>query len=239
MKYFEKSYAAPEENLAADEALLELAEERGIETLRIWESAVPFVVLGLSNHVSVEVVTAACAQRGIPILRRVSGGGTVVQGPGCLSYALTLLIPEAGPLATITGTNRQVMEIHRAALENLLGEPVAVQGHTDLETGGRKFSGNAQKRGRRALLFHGTILHAADLELINQLLRHPSREPDWRGRRAHAEFIANLPATRKQITAALRMAWKAGEPLDSLPAAETMGRLAQRHGSSEWVNRRP
>lgn len=239
MKYFEKSWATPAENLAADEALLELAEERGIETLRIWASAVPFVVLGLSNHVSVEVAMAACAQRGIPILRRVSGGGTVVQGPGCLSYAVTLLMPDAGPLATITGTNRQVMEIHRAALENLLGEPVAVRGHTDLEAGGRKFSGNAQKRGRRALLFHGTILHAADLELINQLLRHPSREPDWRNRRAHAEFIGNLPATREQITAALRKAWQASEPLDSPPDGGTIERLAQRHRSWEWVGRRP
>jgi lipoate---protein ligase len=239
MKYFEKSWATPAENLAADEALLELAEERGVETLRIWESPVPFVVLGLSNHVSVEVATAACARRSIPILRRVSGGGTVVQGPGCLSYALTLLIPEAGPLATITGTNRQVMEIHRAALENLLGEPVAVQGHTDLETGGRKFSGNAQKRGRRALLFHGTILHAADLELINQLLRHPSREPDWRGRRAHAEFIGNLPATREQIMAALRVAWNAREPLDPPSPGDTVERLAERHRDPAWTMRWP
>lgn len=238
MKYFENSRAAPGENLAADEALLELAEERGIETLRTWESAVPFIVLGLSNHLSAEVETAACAQQGVPILRRVSGGGTVVQGPGCLSYALTLLIPDAGPLATITGTNRHVMEIQRAALEKLLGEPVAVRGHTDLETGGRKFSGNAQKRGRRAVLFHGTILHAADLELINQLLRHPSREPDWRNRRTHAEFVGNFPRPRWQITAALRAAWNANEPLDPFLTEAATGRLAQRHRSLEWVERR-
>lgn len=237
MKYLEKSWATPAENLAADEALLALAEERGIETLRIWESAVPFVVLGLSNRVSAEVATAACAQRGIPILRRVSGGGTVVQGPGCLSYALALLIPEAGPLATITGTNRQVMELQRAALEKLLGEPVAVRGHTDLETGGRKFSGNAQKRGRRALLFHGTILYAADLELIDQLLRHPSREPDWRGRRAHAEFIGNIGATREEIVAALRQPWSALEDARFELPARVLARLAARHTDPSWVNR--
>jgi lipoate-protein ligase A len=219
--------------------LLALAEERGIETLRIWESAVPFVVLGLSNHVSAEVATAACAPRGIPILRRVSGGGTVVQGPGCLSYALTLLIPEAGPLATITGTNCHVMELQRAALEKLLGEPVSVRGHTDLETGGRKFSGNAQKRGRRALLFHGTILYAADLELIDQLLRHPSREPDWRNRRAHGEFIGNFPRSRSQISSALRAAWNASGALDPLPDGDTIERLALRHRSPAWVGHRP
>jgi lipoate---protein ligase len=186
---------------------------------------------------SAEVATAACARRGIPILRRVSGGGTVVQGPGCLSYALTLLIPEAGPLATITGTNRQVMEVHRVALEELLGNPVTVQGHTDLETGGRKFSGNAQKRGRRALLFHGTILYAADLDLINQLLRHPSREPDWRGRRAHAEFIGNIGATREEIVAALRQPWSALEDARFELSARVLARLAARHTDPSWVNR--
>ena len=68
MNYLHLNFPTPAENLAADEALLDLAENEGVETLRIWESAIPFVVLGLSNHVAHEVAVAACAQRGIPIL---------------------------------------------------------------------------------------------------------------------------------------------------------------------------
>lgn len=239
MKYLHLTRPTPAENLAGDEALLELAEQAGVECLRIWESASPFVVLGLSNRLSREVDATACERAGVPILRRVSGGGTVVQGPGCLSYALTLRIPDSGPLATITGTNLFVMETHRAALAELFQRPVSVQGHTDLETGGRKFSGNAQRRGRQALLFHGTILYAADLGLIDRLLRHPSREPDWRGRRTHDQFIGNVVAGREQIATALLNAWAADEPADfGLPPA-VLTSFAQRHADPAWIHRLP
>lgn len=237
MNYLHLNFPTPAENLAADEALLDLAENEGVETLRIWESAIPFVVLGLSNHVAHEVAVAACAQRGIPILRRVSGGGTVLQGPGCLSYSLTLQIPETGPLATITGANRAIMETNRVALENLLGQPVKVRGHTDLETGGRKFSGNAQRRGRRALLFHGTLLYAADLSLIDRVLRHPSREPAWREHRGHDQFIGNIAVTRDQLIAALREVWSANETASFELAPRVLEPLVARHTDPAWVNR--
>jgi len=237
MKYLHLTLPTPEENLALDEALLELAESDGIETLRVWESAAPFVVLGLSNHASREINLAECERRQVPVRRRCSGGGTVVQGPGCLSYALTLRIPDAGPLAALTTTNRFVMERNRAAFEALVDRPVAVRGHTDLETDGRKFSGNAQRRGRRALLFHGTILYAADLGLIDELLHHPSREPDWRDGRKHIEFIANFPANREQLTTALRQAWTAHEPASPDFAAAVPQPLISRHTDPAWIHR--
>lgn len=239
MKYLPLSLADPAANLALDEALLELAEDAGVETLRIWEAPAPFVVLGLSNHVSQEVHRKECAARGVPILRRVSGGGTVVQGPGCLSYALTLRIENTEATRSITATNRFIMERNRAALEALLGEPVSVRGHTDLETGGRKFSGNAQRRGRRALLFHGTILYAADLRLIDQLLQHPSREPDWRERRPHQEFVGNIAAGREQITTALRRAWAADEPASFNPTGDRLKSMVAKHSDPAWVHRLP
>src|SRR3990172_4115245 len=66
----------PAANLALDEALLEQAEAEGAEAevLRLWESPQPIVVVGRSSRVELEVDQAACAARGIPILRRASGG---------------------------------------------------------------------------------------------------------------------------------------------------------------------
>src|SRR5204863_6569004 len=109
--------------------------------------------------------------------RRCSGGGAVLQGPGCLNYSLVLRLDSHPALHTVTGTNRFVMERNRAALESFLirGTPpqealfsksdignwkseIAVRGHTDLALGDHKFSGNAQRRRRRAVLFHGTFL---------------------------------------------------------------------------------
>jgi lipoate-protein ligase A len=239
MKYLDLTLPTPAENLALDEAFLELAEREGDETLRVWESPWPFVVLGLSNHLSREANVDACRELKVEILRRCSGGGTVVQGPGCLSYALALRIDEAGPLATITSTNRFIMETHRQAIETLIGQPVAVRGHTDLETGGRKLSGNAQRRGRRALLFHGTFLYAADLPLLGRVLSHPSREPDWREGRSHDTFLRNVALTRTQLCSALQQTWQTSGSRDFTGLRSATELLAARHRDAGWIARLP
>jgi lipoate-protein ligase A len=225
----------PAENLAADEALLdwcEAGEDR--EALRFWESPVHFIVLGYGNRIAEEVRLEDCRAAGVPVLRRCSGGGSVVQGPGCLNYSVVLEIARAPKLAGITDANRFVMERNRAAIEQLLGHPVSVEGFTDLATDGRKFSGNAQRRKRRCLLFHGTVLLGLDLARVAQWLLPPPRQPDYRRARPHGEFIANLPLTAVGVKTALARAWRAdgsfGEDL-----SKAIARLvAERYGRDDW-----
>src|ERR1022692_3821247 len=120
MKLLDLSLPTPAENLACDEALLDSCEEEnGGEILRFWEPREYFVVVGYANKVASEANVPACATDAIPILRRCSGGGTVLQGPGCLDYSLILKITEAGPLTGINSANRFIMERNRAALEKL------------------------------------------------------------------------------------------------------------------------
>ena len=210
LRLLDLSFTSPAENLACDEALLdELESGAGEPTLRFWESPTPFVVLGYSNAIATEVNRAECERRGIPILRRSSGGGTVVQGPGCLNYNLTL--PITDETASITETNCFVMRRNRDALRQLLQRDVEIKGHTDLAIGDLKFSGNAQRRKSRALIFHGCFLLNFDLPLIDALLAHPSKEPDYRAGRQHAAFITNLNIPSDAAKAALREAWSAKE----------------------------
>jgi lipoate-protein ligase A len=234
--------ATPAELLAWDDALLETTEAGGPEMLWFWEADRPFVVVGYGQEIAREVDEAACAEHQVPILRRCSGGGTVVQGPGCLNYGLTLRIEEAGPLATITGANRWIMERNRRALATLLGEGVRVRGHTDLALAGpageRKFSGNAQRRKRQALLFHGTLLCQFDLGLMASLLRFPSAQPDYRESRGHLDFVANTGLAPSAVRHALRQEWQAADSLAALPVAEMRQALADRYGRPEWHRRR-
>jgi len=216
----------PADWLAWDEVLLQRAEATPegqplLEMLWFWESQTPFVVVGYGQKVDLEVNVIDCESKSIPIYRRCSGGGTVVQGPGCLNYALVLEIPSAGPLTTIPGTNAWVMERNRQALSSLISDPVVVRGHTDLALvrGDRelKFSGNAQRRKRRALLFHGTVLLDFDLSWISQLLRTPSWAPPYRAGRPHGEFVTNTHLSRDAVRQAIALAWKATptpRPLD-------------------------
>src|SRR5262249_40294273 len=152
-----------------DEALLDQCEAgEGDEVLRFWEPRHYFVVLGYADCVATEVNAAFCRQNTIPILRRSTGGGTVLQGPGCLNYSLVLKIKEDGPFQGITSTNDFVLHRHKTTLARLLRAPVEKQGHTDLAIGGVKFSGNAQRRRKQALLFHGSLLLHLDLELVEK-----------------------------------------------------------------------
>lgn len=227
---------SPARLLAAEEAVLERFEsEEGGGVLLTWESPVPFVVLGHGNAIRKETNVEACETLGVPILRRISGGGAVVQGPGCLSYAVILPISENGPTTTIASTNRHVMERQRGLLEGLTGTPVRVEGITDLAIEGVKFSGNSQRRRRRFLLFHGTILCRFDLALAARVLRHPSREPDYRGRRDHSAFLRNIDRDPAEVAEALKRGWNATAGTPDLPLAEIDRLASERYASREWT----
>lgn len=234
MKYLDLSCASPADNLALDEALLDACDAGGDEVLRFWESPVPFVVVGYGNSVGTEVNISACESRHVPVLRRCSGGGTVVQGPGCLNYSLILRADETGPLRNITSTNRHIMERLARCLSLALGENVKVQGHTDLAIAGIKFSGNAQRRKRVAVLFHGTFLLSFDLALVPQLLPMPSRQPDYRVNRPHGDFIRNIKISPEMVKAAVTTEWNAREPLAEIPWTAVEALVRTKYALRDW-----
>jgi len=254
MNLLDLTLPTPEENLACDEALLDWCDaDAGPVLLRFWEPRQHFVVVGYANKVAREVNVEVCRESGIPILRRCSGGGTVVQGPGCLNYSLILRIDSNPALETVTGTNRFVMERNRSALEPFLVRSsrreealtpnpqlptsnfqLSVGGHTDLAIDGRKFSGNAQRRRRRAVLFHGTFLLDFDLALVNRLLPMPSKEPGYRQNRSHAEFLMNLNVSVAEVKSALAQTWGAAGTMNELPSAGTRELATEKYSSDAW-----
>jgi lipoate-protein ligase A len=240
MKYFDFTFPTPQENLACDEALIDLCERgREGEILRFWEPEGPFVVVGYANHAAREVDLEAAARGGIPVFRRFSGGGTVVQGPGCLNYSLILRIPEgadaiSNPLRSITGTNTFILERNRLALEGLIKREVQIRGQTDLAVGDLKFSGNAQRRMKQFLIFHGTFLLNFDISLIEKILPMPSKQPCYRENRSHADFVTNLNIPASQVKSALRKAWNAGEKVTGVPLDEIRELVANKYATEEW-----
>jgi lipoate---protein ligase len=246
MKLSRLTLPSPAENLAADEALLDWCEAGGGgETLLFWEPHETFVVVGYANKVAAEVNVAACTARKIPVFRRCSGGGTVVQMPGGLNYSLILRITESGPTHSISSANKFIMEKNRAAIESATGDPesaISVCGHTDLALAARhpspvaakKISGNSQRRRKNFLLFHGTLLLNCDLALIGELLHMPSLQPDYRARRAHSEFVANLNLPAEKVKAALAKAWCADEELKNPPLEEIAELAREKYSTHGW-----
>lgn len=235
MKYIDLSFETPEENLACDEALLDHAEEHlDGEVLRFWESKHYFVVLGYSRKFRLDAHVEACRQHNIPILRRPSGGGSVLQGPGCLNYSLILNLENSRPLKTITETNRYILNRHKESLEPILGKLIQVRGISDLTFGDLKFSGNAQRRKKSFVLFHGTFLLDFKIPLIEQVLTLPSQQPDYRNGRTHREFLINLNIDRERIKKSLIQSWAADEMLESIPQERIDQLIHQRYSQNTW-----
>jgi len=238
IRVFDRAFPSPAENLACDEALLDWCESgEGAEMLRFWESREPFVVVGYANKVAAEVNVAACEARRIPILRRCSGGGTVVQGPGCLNYSLVLPIGEKGPYQHIGTANQFIMRRNRMAIESAAGNresAIAIRGHTDLAVEELKFSGNSQRRRKRFLLFHGTFLLNFDLSLISELLRMPSKQPHYRENRSHANFLTNLNMPPEKVKTALQKAWGADLTLANPPLGKIASLAREKYSARGW-----
>lgn len=243
-----ESGLTPAAFLASEEALLDAAESGGPEVLCFWESARPFIVVGFGQSVEREVDLPACRAANVPIVRRHSGGGAVVQGPGCLNYALILRQDTHPALATVGESNRWIMERNRRALQSVLGDAAiaSVRGHTDLALGGadgieRKVSGNAQRRRKSALLFHGTLLHSLESlggESRLNLLHFPSLQPEYRGSRAHTDFVSTIPSTAPDLTDAWKQEWEALAPGCPPDPASVEALMASRYTLDSWNFRR-
>ncbi|MEA1952681.1 MAG: lipoate--protein ligase family protein [Planctomycetota bacterium] len=261
MRLLELTLPTPAENLALDEALLCEADENSsptsgppLETLRIWQSPQAAVVLGRSSKIDEEVHVAECCRRRVPILRRPSGGATVLIGPGCLVYTLLFNLENRPILRAADQTHRFVLDRLGNSLRRAIGDNeisrsaswgIAGRGTSDLAFGREttKFSGNAIRYGRRHLLYHGTILYDFDIDLVAALLKTPPVAPEYRRDRSHNQFLANLPLGENQIRRAIVDAWRddertAMEASSDWPKTRTAALVARRYDRTEWNQRR-
>jgi len=238
MKYLDLTFADPARNLACDEALLEMVEARKCAdgVLRIWQPKNYFVVLGHSKRRASEVDETACSTAGIPILRRISGGGTVIQGSGCLNYSM-VLDSERHKIRNIMAAFRYVLERHRQLIREVIGAEVGVDGISDLTVAGRKFSGNAQYRKSRAVLVHGTFLLNFDLSMIESFLPVPAQQPKYRRNRSHRDFVTNLSVEPRRIVEGLSQCWHADETLKDLAFDRIDSLVSERYRADDWTKK--
>lgn len=187
-------------NLRLDEDLL----NEGAGVLRVWESAHECVVLGQSGRAERDAHLMECRHSGVPVLRRCSGGGAVLIGPGCLNYSLVLPLEWNPEWRDVPLSMRWVMDRMRAALRL---PDLRMEGLCDLALHGFKVSGNAQRRALHAFLHHGTLLYNFDARRAARLLKEPARQPAYRAGRTHRDFLGNLPVGVDELKRRLAEEW--------------------------------
>jgi lipoate-protein ligase A len=238
MQLLDLTLPALASNLALDEALLLEAEAgRVTEVLRFWEWQQPAVVLGSGSILTQDVNEAACRVDDVPIVRRSSGGGTVLLGPGCLCFSLILAYDRTPLVREIRPSYCYILERNREALGGILPN-LELAGTSDLAAGGRKSSGNSQQRKRHHLLHHGTVLYGFDISRASRYLHMPVRQPDYRHGRDHTNFLCNLPVTAEDLKRRLADAWHAVAPLPSWPEKAVAQLAADKYTGLDWIKRR-
>jgi lipoate-protein ligase A len=242
MNLFQLSFSEPAANLALDEALLEIADEAWgvgqdseLECLRIWEPTLPFVVLGRSSPIEGEVNLEYCRDHQLPVLRRCSGGATIVTGPGCLMYAVVLRYSNQPQLRMLDQAHQFVMHQMQSAIKRL-GISVEVNGISDLTIGTQKVSGNSLRCRRNGLLYHGTMICDFDLTLVSRCLGSPSREPQYRAGRGHDQFLTRLPCSTSDLASAIIEQWNASDFGFSWPVEKTRSLMTDKYLSRQWID---
>lgn len=188
LEIIQQSAATPADNVILDQYYAKLSGAENRRIFRTWWGGPIMVVAGCSEKLEQVANISQCEAAGIPVFKRFTGGGTVLQTPDVLNYSYSIPAPTR---VNILGAFRTTGEVLIYALEKF-GISAQMQGISDIAVDGRKISGNAQAWKWRSVLVHGTLLVDTDMALIERLLLHPPKEPEYRQGRSHCDFLTSL-----------------------------------------------
>lgn len=181
-------------NLDYEKQLLELCSQQQQAACLFYVND-PCIVLGRSNPEEQWVDAGSAGEDGIPVVRRISGGGTVYHDNDNLNYSFIIPRAQLNELCGLAGegamSTSAYIDFFRGVVIRALqshGGDWTATGTSDISLNGRKVSGNAQRIGRRAVLHHGTLMLRCPLAAIERYLPVPPDRPDV----SHADFITGL-----------------------------------------------
>ena len=199
----------------------------------------PSVIIGRNQNALEEIDQGYVKERGIHVVRRLSGGGAVYHDGGNLNFSF-ITDYGADRLHNFDLFTEPVVRVL-----NEMGAPAELRGRNDLVVDGRKVSGNAQYSTPRRMFSHGTLLLNSDLDEVSNVLRVGKSKVESKGHASVRSRVANIveyaerevdvPAFRERL---LRGIFRSGEvPIYRLSGRDWEGvrRLhAERYARWEW-----
>ena len=172
----------PSFNLAIEEVLLKNSKEEylilGINN--------PSVIIGKHQLAHREVNTKFVTENNIPVIRRISGGGTVFHDKGNLNFTFIRQC-EAGKQVDFRRYTLPVIEFLSSE-----GVEATFEGKNDLKAGGLKISGNAEHVHRNRVLHHGTLLFSTSLDILRNSLKKDKSCYTTRAVESNPSSVMNL-----------------------------------------------
>ena len=148
-------------NIALEEYLLKQFKE-DIFMLYINK---PAVIIGKHQNTVAEINAQCIAKHNIPVIRRISGGGTVYHDTGNLNFTF-IRNGESNKLVDFQRYTKYIREV----LDNI-GLKTYFAKSNSLFTGDKKISGNAEHVYKKRVLHHGTLLYNTNLAMLHEAIK--------------------------------------------------------------------
>jgi lipoate-protein ligase A len=176
-------------NLAVDEYLLKNSSEDFL-ILGINDKS---VIIGKHQVAHRETDTRFISEHNIPVIRRISGGGTVFHDRGNLNFSFVMNSSQ-GKQVDFRKYTLPVIDFLSS-----VGIISKFDGKNDLKVEGLKISGNAEHVYRNRVLHHGTLLFDADLDLLKGSLRKDTGQYETKAVRSNPSSVINLTNVLKNV----------------------------------------
>ena len=123
------------------------------------------IIIGKHQNPAEEVNLRCIKENNIPLIRRISGGGTVYHDEGNLNYTFISNTADGKQIDFSKYTMPIISFLQQQGMDAYSGEK------NEIRTGGLKISGNAEHVFKNRVLHHGTLLFSSNLELMSRCLK--------------------------------------------------------------------
>ena len=158
----------------------------------LWIPDKTYIVLGASNKPDNSVVESLVIQDNISVLKRRTGGQTVMLTPKNL--IISAIITDHTVVKPKDVFNK-FNDLIIGAIEQDHNVKFSTKGISDIALGEMKIMGSSMYRNKEKLFYHAVLNFDESPKTFQKYLTHPSNEPDYRIGRSHAEFVTSLKDT--------------------------------------------
>ena len=167
---------------------IELLKRKSNQFL-IWIPDKVYIVLGASNNINDALNMDNVIRDNIPVLKRPSGGQTVILTPNNIIVAAVFVNKSSlHPKDVFQQMNKLII----STIEDIGIHNLSMMGISDIAISGKKILGSSIYRSKEALLYHAVLNLGEPSTTFEKYLKHPSKEPDYRQGRSHSEFVTSL-----------------------------------------------
>lgn len=144
------------------------------------------IIVGKHQNALAEINQDFIKQHQIPVVRRLSGGGTVFHDMGNINYTYI----SNGKDERLVDFKRYSFPIFSALKK--LGLDVEYSTRNDLFLKGKKISGNAEHIWKNRVLHHGTLLFSAQLDFLRGALHFSTENYKDNAVKSHKSEVCNI-----------------------------------------------